>query len=38
LHLFATPVTTATNERSFSTLQWLLAYVRSTIGQNQACN
>jgi len=36
LHLFATlPVTAATNERSFSTLQQLLAYLRSTMGQNQ---
>jgi len=39
VHLFATlPVTAATNERSFSTLQRLLAYLRSTIGQNQARN
>jgi len=36
LHLFATfPVTTATNERSFSKLQWLLAYLYSTMGQKQ---
>jgi len=27
---------TATNERSFSTLQRLLAYLRSTMGKNQA--
>jgi len=39
LHLFATlPVTAAANERSFSTLQWLEAYLRSTMGQNQARN
>jgi len=40
LHLFATlPVTTATNERSISTLQRLLAYLRSTsMGKNQARN
>jgi len=39
LHLFATlPVTTATNERSFSTFQRLLAYLRSTMGQKQARN
>jgi len=31
-------VTTATNERSFSTLQRLLAYLRKTIEQNQARN
>jgi len=39
LHLFATlPVTAATNERSFSTLQRLLSYLRSTMGQKQARN
>jgi len=39
LHLFATlPVTTATNERSFSTFQRLLAYLRSIMGQIQARN
>jgi len=32
------PVTTATNERSFSTPQRLLPYLRSTMGQNQARN
>jgi len=39
LHSLATlPVTTATTERSFSTLQRLLAYLRSTMGQKQARN
>jgi len=39
MHLFATlPVTTATNERSFSTLQRLTAYLRSTMGQYHARN
>jgi len=38
LHLFATLPVTATNERSFSTLHRLLAYLRSTIGKNQARN
>jgi len=39
LHIFATlPVTAATNGRSFSTPQRLLAYLRSTLGQNQARN
>jgi len=39
MHLFATlPVTAATNEPSFATLHWLLAYLRSTVGQNQARN
>jgi len=30
-------VTAATNEHSFSKLQRLLTYLRSTMGQNQAC-
>jgi len=39
LHLLATlQVTTATNERSFSTLKRLLAYLCSTVGHNQAHN
>jgi len=37
--MFATlPVTAETNERSFSTLQRLLACLRSTMGQKQARN
>jgi len=39
LRLFATlPVSTTTNERSFSTLQRLLAYLCSTMRQKQARN
>jgi len=39
MHLYATlPVTAATNEHLFSTRQRLLAYLRSTIGQNQTRN
>jgi len=39
LHLFTTlPVTIATNERSFSPLQWVLTYQRSNMGQKQARN
>jgi len=32
------PVAAATNERSFSTLQRLVAYLRSTLGQKLARN
>ena len=36
LRLFATlPVTTGTNERSFSTLRRLITYLRSTMGQDR---
>lgn len=36
LHIFATiPVTSATAERSFSTLRRLLTYLRTTMGENR---